>query len=478
MKHVVFYSWQSDLPNGTNRSLIENALEMAVENLKSDEDLSVEPVLDRDTAGVAGSPDIGQTIFSKIQNATAFVCDVSIINHQAAGRPMPNPNVLIELGYALKALGAAKVVMVMNTQFAKPEALPFDLKQKRVVAYETGKAGQSNASVKRDLAQKLTTAIKAVLVEAHRESENRVPETTFADRAIAAINSHRADQARSVDSFMKSLAEELKKLDPHDAPGEEDENLVQALDRSVPLVDSCYSVIDAISAMDSEEGARALYKGFEYIMTLCYLPERFSGSYKATDFDFFKFIVNELFIGFVGFLMKDERWKIFDNVANQTLYVKNAGTNTLLNFCKLWDYSVLLDEVRKRRLGTRRISIHADILKMRYESEPLFRRLTWPQFVAADLLIFFRGYVCTKTDSLTYWWPHTAVYLESNTPRYLVETETRGGAERLTKILGLEDTVELRQHLDEALKFLLPALRQQGSFLFLYGFNSSKIPVS
>jgi hypothetical protein len=85
MKHVVFYSWQSDLPNGTNRSLIENALEMAVENLKNDDDLRVEPVLDRDTTGVAGSPDIAQTIFSKIHNATAFVCDVSIINSQAPG---------------------------------------------------------------------------------------------------------------------------------------------------------------------------------------------------------------------------------------------------------------------------------------------------------------------------------------------------------------------------------------------------------
>jgi hypothetical protein len=477
MKHVIFYSWQSDLPNGTNRSLIENSLEIAVENLKSDDELTVEPVLDRDTAGVAGSPDIAQTIFSKIQNATAFVCDVSIINHQALGRQMPNPNVLIELGYALKALGPNKVVMVMNTQFAKPESLPFDLKQKRVVTYETGKAGESNASVKKELAQKLTTAIKVVLVEAHREFENRLPETTFADKAVAAINSRRTDQARTVESFMKSLAEELKKLDPHDVAGEADENLVQALDRSVPLVDSCYSVVDAISAMDSEEAARAFYKGFEYIVTLCYLPERFSGSYNVTDFDFFKFIVNELFIGFVAFLMKDERWKIFDNIANQTLYVKNAGTNTLLNFCKLWDYSVLLNQVRKRRLGTRRISIHADMLKMRYESEPLSRRLTWSQFVAADLLLFFRGYIYTKKDSGTYWWPHTAVYLESNTPRYLIETETLGGAELLTKILGLKDTAELRHHLDEALKFLFTGLRQQGSFVSMYGFNLSKIPV-
>jgi hypothetical protein len=80
-------------------------------------------------------------------------------------------------------------------------------------------------------------------------------------------------------------------------------------------------------------------------------------------------------------------------------------------------------------------------------------------------------------SSQTYWWPRTAVYLEWNTPRYLAETETLGGAEQLTKILGLKDTGELRQHLDEALKFLSSGLRGKGLFMSLYAFNIAKIPV-
>lgn len=476
MKHVVFYSWQSDLPNGTNRSLIENALEMAVENLKSDDELSVEPVLDRDTAGVAGSPDIGQTIFSKIQNATAFVCDVSIINHQAVGRLMPNPNVLIELGYALKALGAAKVVMVMNTQFAKPESLPFDLKQKRVVTYETGKAGESNASVKKELAQKLTTAIKAVLVEAHRESENRLPETTFADQAIIAIRDNRPDQGRTISVYMKWLADEFKELDPHVLPGEADENLVQAIEKTIPLIDKCESVIDVAAAMDSLEAIRALFKGLEHIVTLCYLPERFSGHFMTTDFDFFKFIVNELFIALVACLIRYERWKIFDNIANQKLYVKNAGQEPLLSFYHLSAHLALLDDVRKKRLGSRRTSIHAEMLSLRYENGALSHNITWSEFIAADLLIFFRGYIQSNKDSWNYWWPHTAVYLDSNMPRYLVEAKTLVGAQQLTTALGLKSTPELRAVLGEALNLLFSELRKLGSFFAWFSFDSSKIP--
>jgi len=58
---VVFYSWQSDLPNATNRSFIQEALETVAKAIKADDTVDVEPVIDRDTQGVAGAPDIAKT---------------------------------------------------------------------------------------------------------------------------------------------------------------------------------------------------------------------------------------------------------------------------------------------------------------------------------------------------------------------------------------------------------------------------------
>lgn len=162
-KQIIFYSWQSDLPNNTNRGFIQEQLEAAVIELKSTEQLKVDPVVDRDTAGVAGSPDIGLTIFSKISNAAVFVCDVSIIQNSEGGRPTPNPNVLIELGYALKTMGASRIIMVMNTEFGGPELLPFDLKQKRVLTYNLPK-GSDKKEAKKILKSAFTEAVKAVLV--------------------------------------------------------------------------------------------------------------------------------------------------------------------------------------------------------------------------------------------------------------------------------------------------------------------------
>jgi hypothetical protein len=109
VRYSIFYSWQSDLAGAANRSFIQRALEDAATELQK-EDVTVEPVVDRDTAGVSGSPDIARTIFKKIEDSAVFVADVSIINARSRKRPTPNPNILVELGFALKALGEDRII--------------------------------------------------------------------------------------------------------------------------------------------------------------------------------------------------------------------------------------------------------------------------------------------------------------------------------------------------------------------------------
>lgn len=133
-KASIFYSWQSDLPNGTNRGLIQRALEAAADSLEEQSGLGVTAAIDRDTLGLPGSPDIADAIFKKIEAASVVVCDVSIVTDGTV-RPSPNPNVLVELGYALHALGSDRVVLAMNAAFGGPELLPFDLRQRRILTY-------------------------------------------------------------------------------------------------------------------------------------------------------------------------------------------------------------------------------------------------------------------------------------------------------------------------------------------------------
>lgn len=162
-KYRIFYSWQSDLENRLNRNLIQDALEKAVKSIKSDVSINVEAVVDRDTDGVSGTPDIVATIFEKIDASEIFICDVSIVNSEQGGRKTPNPNVLIELGYAAKSLGWERVILVMNTAVGKPEDLPFDLRMRRVIQYKFNLEEGEKSEVKIALSNTIKLAISSIV---------------------------------------------------------------------------------------------------------------------------------------------------------------------------------------------------------------------------------------------------------------------------------------------------------------------------
>ncbi|WDP89333.1 MAG: hypothetical protein HUN04_06180 [Desulfobacter sp.] len=172
MGDTIFYSWQSDLPNHTNRGLIQSALEKATKDIKLDESIAIEPVVDRDTLGEPGSPDIAATIFRKIESAKIFVGDVSCVNKSQNGRLFPNPNVLIELGYALKSISSERIILVFNTEYGDVSELPFDLRFKRVLTYNMGQDDEPGP-IRKILRKNLKNALKAIFEYLEENSEDK-----------------------------------------------------------------------------------------------------------------------------------------------------------------------------------------------------------------------------------------------------------------------------------------------------------------
>ncbi len=132
MKKTIFYSWQSDLPNRSNRGFLEKCLKESVKKLSKISLFSIELTVDRDTKNLDGTPDIVNSILGKIESSSLFVADISIINSDSIGRKTPNPNVLFELGYAVKTLGWDRVICIFNLDYGSIDDLPFDLRQKRI----------------------------------------------------------------------------------------------------------------------------------------------------------------------------------------------------------------------------------------------------------------------------------------------------------------------------------------------------------
>lgn len=171
----IFWSWQSDYSQKTCRFFIKEALIAAIEQLR--EEMSLDdadrPEIDHDTLGERGMVDIVTTILTKIANSAVFVADLTPIARISEGKWLSNPNVLIELGWAMQKPGWERVIGVMNTASgAEIEDLPFDIRHRRIITYVLPENADNitRKGVHKKLARDLKAALQVNLEE--RADEN------------------------------------------------------------------------------------------------------------------------------------------------------------------------------------------------------------------------------------------------------------------------------------------------------------------
>lgn len=168
---TIFYSWQSDLPGSETRNIIQDSIKDAVRLLRDTVDIEA----DRDTKGEFGSPDIAQTIFSKIDDCNIFVADVSAAcRYEATDKDgnkkvkyMPNPNVMLELGYATHVVGWDNVICVLNADYGAPEDMPFDIASRRLTPFSL-KDGKSKGEIKRYIKGVIQDTVENILENGKR----------------------------------------------------------------------------------------------------------------------------------------------------------------------------------------------------------------------------------------------------------------------------------------------------------------------
>lgn len=160
MKINIFYSWESDLPNNKNRGLIGYCINCAMLNIYNRYKTISEYIIETDSRNEVGTPDLAQTIFSKIDICDIFIADISIINASGDSRLTPNPNVMVELGFASKSIGWSNIICVYNLEYAKVEKLPFDIRYRKPICYNTA-AGI--ASAKKLLTKLLESSITEII---------------------------------------------------------------------------------------------------------------------------------------------------------------------------------------------------------------------------------------------------------------------------------------------------------------------------
>jgi hypothetical protein len=153
---VIFFAWQSDY--GTSR----NHLTTALQELKISSELwNLTNPLDVEVAVEPhdGALRIDASLQQKIMSCDVFVGDLTPV-FRFCGRLNPNPNILIETGYALAALDPRRIVLVEhhrdlhNIPGEGFGDLPFDIRQVHRIRY----------TMPKDLRTGLSTHVRARLV--------------------------------------------------------------------------------------------------------------------------------------------------------------------------------------------------------------------------------------------------------------------------------------------------------------------------
>lgn len=456
MKQIVFYSWQSDLPNACNRGFIQGALENAAAAIKADDTVEIEPVVDRDTQGVPGAPDIASTIFAKITAADVFVADVSIIG-RGDKRSTPNPNVLVELGYAFKALGPERVILVFNRAFGKIEELPFDLKMRRVLAYDMLAESKERAPERKILENQLDDAIRAALGTIR-------PAPTPAIPAVSAIETQQPNRNIVLRRNLGDVFRTLDQLQPkkHSAGGTVDE-LIGALNLTQETVAEFSKIAEIVAMMNDADAALEIHWWFGRVFERYNQLENFPGAYTNADFDYFRFLGHELYVTFIGFFLREQRWDILERVVSEPIPVRylrrEHGPGNVD-----WKYasehlSSLIDESRRKQ----RMSLHADLLKERHTTGGLAAIMPMDDFMAADYFLFLLGEITPDTaDVRLEWRPWSALYLD-RPPMFLRNAEYKRPAGVLMKLFHIASIEEFRKRLAERTP-LLERMFQNGSW--------------
>ncbi len=195
MARTVFLSWQDDTDKKNGHYFLKAVLKEVCEQIQGDTSLDEadrDVMPDSDTQGVPGHTLIIPTILEKIDAASVFVADVTYTGTVAEGsKATPNPNVLLEFGWAWKNK-QRNMVSVMNTAFGHPKnvPLPFDLGFARWPTFFHLAESASNKD--RELEKsRLVPILKTIILECLKEPSPTTPEF-FAQQAKDGISRFRA----------------------------------------------------------------------------------------------------------------------------------------------------------------------------------------------------------------------------------------------------------------------------------------------
>jgi len=266
-------------------------------------------------------------------------------------------------------------------------------------------------------------------------------------RAVDAIRSSKPQALGALDDYFSALDQSLDQFQlSREKAGEFDELVVASIESMVLVRNEAEEVFTALCRfMNTDEAGTSIHRFFERLASRMDAHAG-AGSYREWDFDNFRFLAWELYLLCMSIAMKHEAFSIALQLIGQPYYDERAGRegrDVMTTFAFLYREIGSLDR-RNQRLGLRRRSLQADMLKTRFEAGG------W-QFIdvmQADFLLFMRS-MCVPSNDVRRWYPDTLGYMGHGQHPFRIfgRCVSKSYAEKILPLLGV-DTPGLKKVVD------------------------------
>lgn len=183
-----------------------------------------------------------------------------------------------------------------------------------------------------------------------------------------------------------------------------DEIIMGKIHDTLPIRDEFILFLEFICLYQNNFDADILISFYEEIFNFTQ-PSRNQNRYHEVQFDHYKFFIQELFLYTIMVLLKKQNYNVIETILNNKYFIRDRYNEGLrgIDYVVFRRYIRSLDEQRKNRLKSNRISITADKLIERTSLRKYNKQL----LVQTDLLFFYISCLLKKEGL---WFPTTYIF--------------------------------------------------------------------
>ena len=227
-------------------------------------------------------------------------------------------------------------------------------------------------------------------------------------RCVEALKNNKPYAAGAYDEYCNKFTLNLERFRLSKPDGEFDDAVIRSIEEFLPFRNEAIQLFTTIAQYSpTTEFVQKTHRFFESLIPYMHRPSNIN-QYSEWDFDNFKFLVHELFLYALAVFIKHDRLAQAKYLLEQHYYLpgnSDHGRNVMVGYVVLREYLLSLEH-RNKRLGLRRLSLRADLLKERCNGTGIeFRYL-----MQADFIAFMRAEVEAENDYKK-WWPETLLWL-------------------------------------------------------------------